>query len=190
MKDWLSRLAHRWLERGKRKRYAGSLFDRFEGLEPLLAESPGASVLDIGACDGLVAYELARAGARLVHGFERDGGDVAFARRLFRDVPVEAAFVEADLSGGTSVMERHALLLDRYDIVLFLGVHHHLAGQMERTALDELVGFLADRADKLFAVRTVNLEEVEPLLLGRGFARVAEAEGIERVGPLRIYRRG
>jgi len=191
VKSALSKLALAWLERGRRKRFAGDLFQRFEGLEPVFLRSPGATVLDIGACDGLVAYELARRGAAVVHGFELDEGDVAFARRLFRDVPAESAFVATDLTQDpASFRTRHAdVLLESYDIVLFLGVYHHLERQTSAEALDGFVRVLAGMARSLFAVRTKQLDRVEPLLLEAGFTCTSEHAERDDVGPLRIYQR-
>ncbi len=72
----ISKLARWWLERRPNKRFAGSIFDRFTGLETLLERCQGLTVLDVGSCDGLVAYEFARHGAKVVHGFERDPDDL------------------------------------------------------------------------------------------------------------------
>lgn len=191
MKKLISKLAMTWLERGARKRFAGNAFQRFEGLAPVLEHCEGASILDIGACDGLVAYEFARRGAATIHGFEIDAGDVAFARRLFRDVPGESAFVHADVTAdAASLRERHAdVLLEAYDIVLFLGVYHHFERQMEPAALDAFVQLLVSMARKVFVVRTKQLDTVDPRLLEAGFRCTSETAGREDIGPLRIYER-
>lgn len=193
MEDQLSRLARWWLERRARKRFAGSIFDRFRGLEPLLADCAGESVLDIGSCDGLVAYELARAGASLVHGFEIDAADVLFARRLFRDVPAESRFVVADLAGSGADFERRYGdgLLPAYDTVLFLGVYHHLVRQASPAEVEDLVAFLLGRTRRRFAIRTKAVDVVEPGVLAAGFVAAApEYPAFGRMGPLRIYERG
>ena len=191
MKRLLSKLATSWLERGRRKRFAGDVFQRFRGLAPVLDRAKGAAVLDIGSCDGLVAYEFAKRGAALVHGFELDDGDVAFARRLFRDVPTKSVFVRANLDREAPAFRtRHAdVLRDAYDVVLFLGVYHHLERQMSREALDAFVRLLVDLAESVFVVRTKQLARVEPLVLEAGFRRAGETEALGDVGPLRIYER-
>jgi SAM-dependent methyltransferase len=187
----ISKLARWWLGRRETKRFSGSSFDRLAGLDPLLEAARGVSVLDIGSCDGLVSYEFARRGARLVHGFERDPSDVHFARRLFRDVPVEWSFTEADLAvTGREIERRHGSgLLERYDVVLFLGVYHHFARQMGRAELDGLVEFLLGRTARFFAVRTPRLDDLDPQVLAAGFEQRSEHPAHGRVGPLRVYER-
>ncbi len=192
MQDQLSRLAGWWLERRSRKRFAGSIFDRFRGLEPLLADCAGESVLDIGSCDGLVAYEFARAGAAVVHGFELDPSDVRFARRLFRDVPGESRFVVADLAGSGAAFERRygRGLLPDYDTVLFLGVYHHLVRQSSRSAIAELLSFLLRRTRRRLAIRTKLIDDIEPVVVAAGFvASGPEYPAFGDLGPLRIYER-
>ena len=190
VKRTISRLATAWLERGRRKRYAGNAFDRFEGLAPVLSQSAGATVLDIGCCDGLVAYEFARHGAAVVHGFELDEGDVLFARRLFRDVPVKSTFVAANLAidSGSFTRLYSDVLLDRYDIVLFLGVYHHLEQQMSQDSLEAFVRLLADMTERAFVIRTNRLAAVDPLLREAGLVCTSEAQA-DRVGSLRVYER-
>ena len=147
-------------------------------------------MLDIGSCDGLVAYELARGGAATIHGFERDAADVLFAQRLFRDVPMESRFVQANLAISGSEFERlfGPKLLDQYDTVLFLGMYHHLDRQMERPDLDDLVEFLLGRTRRRFVVRTMQIDEVEPQIRAAAFSQVGdEFPAREGVGPLRIY---
>lgn len=177
--------------RGHAVHYSGNLFDRFRGLEVVFDRCPGASVLDIGACEGLIAYECARRGAKVVHGFEIDGPLVEFARRLFRNVPVESVFEQQDFSlGFGDFVRRHrALLRDRYDIVLYLGVHHHLKRQMPADLLAEVVDGLLARTGELFAIRTDLLPEVDGTIRAAGFEGVSELPGDEAVGRLAIYRR-
>ena len=59
-------------KRGAKNHYSGNLFDRFAGLELVLPHAKDATVLDFGCCEGLIAYEFARAGCSLVHGFDID----------------------------------------------------------------------------------------------------------------------
>jgi hypothetical protein len=149
-------------------------------------------VLDIGCCDGLVAYEFARSNAAIIHGFDKDPADLLFAKRLFRDVPVESRFVEANLAiSGAEFERRHGdKLLPEYDTVLFLGVYHHLARQAEHADLDDLVDFLLGRTRRRFAVRTKQIGVVEPQILAGGFVESGEEyPACAGMGPLRIYER-
>jgi len=175
---------------GKRN-FSGDLFQRFIGLDPLLDEAEGGSVLDIGSNEGLISYEFAKAGARTLHGFERDRDRVLFARRLFRDVPAQSHFDTANMAvSGSDFAKAHGdVLLPKYDIVLFLGVYHHLIGQTPRENVDDLVVSLLDRAETWFAVRTNMLDDFESVITNHNFERTHETPSNGTVGLLRLYRR-
>lgn len=175
-----------------KKNFSGNIFDRLIGLDFILKECSGCSVLDIGSNDGLVSYEFARKRARLVHGFERDGDRVNFSTRLFRDVPVENLFVEANLaiSGDEFVNTHQSTLLPEYDIVLFLGVYHHLRKQAEAKHVLSLVEVLLGRAGEWFVDRGRLIHEYESVIRAKGFERVHSLPPIKgKVGPLNIFRR-
>lgn len=166
--------------------------ERLAGLEPLLAEAAGASVLDLGAAEGLVSAAMVRAGARVVHAFERDPDRVAAARELLGGLGTleELCAGAADLSDWDAFARAHAgVLRPRYDVVLFLGLYHHLPPAARDAALR---GALA-RADRWFALRTPPalgaaarraLEQADP-----GWTLHAENEGNEDTGWLGILRR-
>lgn len=173
-----------------RKNFQGNLFDRFEGLEALFESAPGLRVLDLGMSEGHIAYEFARRGAALIHGLEQHDDKVRFAARLFRDVPLEHAFLKADLAVSGPVFDARygASLLPQYDLVLFLGVYHHLRKEMARRDLDSLLASIAARAASRLAVRSDALPDFEDQILAMGFAREYEAPR-GKVGLLRVYRR-
>ena len=176
---------------GVDKHYTGNLFDRFVGLELVLPHVRGATVLDFGCCEGLIAYEFARAGCGLVHGFDIDEPLMVFARQLFKNVPVKSAFVQQDLSIPFSRFTRKhaALLLPRYDVVLFLGIYHHLEKQMSAPALAGVVNGLLERTGAYFVARTNRLPAFEALILDAGFEVVGESPGRTEAGLLKVYRR-
>lgn len=187
------RLLRRKRERGNETaKIAGDTFDRFRGLDYALQRANDCTVLDYGSSDGLVAYEFARHGVRLIHGFEIDRERREFATRLFRKVPVESEFCSADLSIQWDRFERkfEYLLLDTYDIVLYLGVYHHLRKQMDYDALHVAIRGLARRAGKLFVVRSNRAGEISGLLEEEGF-RCAQhvPRGPNRIGALWTYER-
>ena len=176
------------------KPYSGSIFDRIAGLDPLWELCPGATVLDFGCCDGLIGYELARHGAGLIHGLDIDKPRVEFARRLFENVPAVSRFEVADLAVSPSGLRKRyeEMLLPRYDIVLFLGMYHHLEKQMAPSDLAGLVGFLADIAGTALAVRSDRLPVFESIILEGGFQVFCTRESppaAAGVGLLRLYRR-
>jgi len=171
-----------------RKNFQGNLFDRFQGLDVLLEQAAGASVLDVGMSEGHIAYEFARSGAGLIHGIEKHREKVHFARRLFRDVPIPHAFWCADLAATSLSGLTAAGLHARYDIVLFLGVYHHLRKQMPRERLYALLDELLDRTETWLGVRSDDLPEFAERIETRGFAQSYEAPR-EKVGLLRVYHR-
>ncbi len=175
-----------------KKNFAGNIFDRMRGLDFILAKCSGCNVLDIGSNEGLISYEFARNGARLIHGFERDGQMVSFAERLFRDVPIESRFIAANLaiSGDEFEKQYQAVLLQQYDVVLFLGVYHHLKKQMPIEHLHNLVEVLLDKTKRWFVVRTKAIAEFESIILSRNFKLVHSSPSIKgKGGLLHIYQK-
>ncbi len=166
---------------------------RLSGLEPLLAEAEGTSVLDLGAAEGYVGWELARRGARRVHAFEKEPARVLAGAALLEGVPgVESRFREADLSDWSAFERAHAADLDReYDLVLFLGVYHHLPEATRRAAL---AGAMA-RCRKWFAVRTppalAQRDDLVDACEAAGFRLTAEDAGCAEgnLGWLGLFRR-
>jgi 2-polyprenyl-3-methyl-5-hydroxy-6-metoxy-1,4-benzoquinol methylase len=184
----------RWIGRrllGKRN-FSGNLFDRLRGLDFLLEQCADCTIMDIGCNEGLVAYEFARNGAKLVHGFDRDGQRVRFARRLFRDVPIESRFVRTNLavSGAEFQAKHRSVLLPEYDIVLFLGVYHHLKRQMPVHRLHGLVEELLNRSGHWFVDRGKCIDEYESRIRSKGFELAHSSPAIKgHGGLLQVYRR-
>jgi len=97
-----------------------SLEQQMTGLEALVAEVPGKTVLDAGCAEGLIALELAAVGAKACIGLEIVGKFVAIGERLAgeRELPCEfivANLNQYDLSDKPQV-----------DIVLMLAILHKL----------------------------------------------------------------
>ena len=166
---------------------------RIEGLQTILADCDGRSLLDLGAAEGIIAYKFAQRGAKPVHGFELDATRVEFARRLFAQADLmDAEFRPADLSHWSVFSVQNGdILLTEYDIVLFLGLYHHLPAATRTTSL---TGALAI-ARRWFAVRTPEVLRRENDLIGtitaHGFELVEEHKGhqSENRGWLGIFRR-
>ena len=150
--------------------------ERLAGLEPLLAEAAGASVLDLGAAEGLVSATMARAGARVVHAFELDPARVrAAADLLERCESADSEARVADLSDWNAFTRVAGdVLRDRYDIVLFLGLYHHLPEGARAAALR---GALARDAGLV------------PALRDAGWALHSEQQGNADTGWLGLFRR-
>lgn len=116
-----------------------TLVQQMMGLEPLLEEVVGKSVIDVGCAEGLISIELAKIGAKSCLGFEVVPGHVVIARDLAAGLPCK--FVVADLN--TANLQG----LPHVDIVLMLAVLHKLKDPSRVCAA------FASRAESLCVVR-------------------------------------
>ena len=133
--------------------------DRVSGLNGLLSKVNGLNILDLGSAEGGIALAMLQRGASLVHGFELDSYRVSVANGIC--AAYSAEFRTANLNEWNQFTEQHRdLLLDKYDIVLYLGIHHHLKNDY-RT---EILLHALDKAKTYFAIRTpANIFETERL---------------------------
>lgn len=181
---------------GLQRRVAGFHDIRLDGISDLVFRASGATVLDVGCNRGLVGFELAQNGARLVHGCDNFADGIHFARQLFADLRyVRSQFEIVDLAEGPSALD----VFDpgEYDIVLVLATFHKLGRIMARDDLEELMFSLGRRASKFFGWRSTErndeANELELSLLDKNL----EAAGLVRVqystisdlGPAAIWER-
>lgn len=173
------------------KLVTGTPADRLSGLKPLLRYAKGRSVLDIGCHIGTVSEAFASRGARSIDGVDLFRPGVEQARKRLQDYPTESHFEVCDLSGGPDALKR-ALprLQETYDIVLYLGMHHHLSRQMPADELKEFVCFLVSKATQFLAVRTSkkHIDLVHRLLIDAGMVQWRGSPRRNKIGQLRIYR--
>lgn len=164
---------------------AGTPLDRIAGLEPLLSVAVGCSILDIGCHKGFVAYEFAKRGAARIDVIDRFAEGIDVARALLEEFDIQFSAQAADL---TQRQLADLGALPAYDIVLYLGVHHHLTKQ-DRDAAESLFADARRRAARYFAVRTGarRLAAIHEPLSQDGFELWHQHAG--NIGPLRIYRR-
>jgi hypothetical protein len=121
----------------------------------LTIRAKGASVMDIGCNRGLVAFEMANNGARLVHGCDNYAPGIETARQLFADLrSVEARFEVMDLSQGGLALKVFGDV--RYDIMLMLAIYHKLKRVMAPSDLDGLMDVLGHRTSKWFGWRATS----------------------------------
>lgn len=123
--------------------YAGHPGDRtlaqqLSGLDPLIAEIPGKTVLDVGCAEGLIALHLIDAGASYVHGIDVIERNIADANALKGKRPVTFEVQNAN----TYQPPRCS-----YDVVLLLAVLHKLKKPAEACRV------LANAAKSLCAIR-------------------------------------
>lgn len=166
--------------------------DRLAGLAPLIERANARTVIDFGSAEGLVAREFLRHGASLVHGFERDAARVRFANAICTPLG-NAVFREADLSDPEGFRNANAdLLFPTYDVVLYLGLHHHLDPRTRMTMLQRAL----DLAGQYFAMRTpaalAGEDRIHDVIETAGFSRLASGDESSRsanLGDLALYER-
>jgi 2-polyprenyl-3-methyl-5-hydroxy-6-metoxy-1,4-benzoquinol methylase len=99
-----------------------TLAEQLTGLDAMLDEVRGQTVLDIGCAEGLIGMECVRRGAAFVRGIERVAGHVDVANELRADMPCEFMVDDAnDYDPGPRT----------FDIVLLLAVLHKLRAPTE-----------------------------------------------------------
>jgi glycosyltransferase involved in cell wall biosynthesis/2-polyprenyl-3-methyl-5-hydroxy-6-metoxy-1,4-benzoquinol methylase len=164
---------------------------QIRGLESVIDRCEGKSVLDIGSAEGMIARCFLERGAALVHGFDRDAARVTTATALCRHLP-NGRFWPGDVSVWSAFLEGHAAhLQERYDIVLYLGLHHDLPKHRRRDTLAGAAGL----ASGLLVVRTpervFDEEEIGSVLAEHGFDMSDEArdDGEADAGIVRVFER-
>lgn len=160
--------------------------------------APGATVLDLGCNRGMVCVELARNGARLVHGAEIWPRGVEIAREIFADIRnCESKFEVCDLTQGPSSLKRFGPLESMYDIVVMLATYHKIKRAMAAPALDELMAHIGRRTARFFVWRGPNNREeadAEIVQIDRqfkdvGLVRVHTSYLSKQIGPAAIWER-
>lgn len=94
--------------------------EQLRGLEPALKACKGKTVLDLGAAEGAISLEFAKAGAERVVAIEREVQFCEVARKLCAGHVVEV--VNANLSEWIGAHPNP----DQFDIVLALSIAHKL----------------------------------------------------------------
>ena len=95
-----------------------------KALAPALAECAGKSVLDIGCAEGLVGREFVRAGAVCCLGIDTVQDHIQVACRQCEGLPIR--FHVGSIAEFETKPLPNPFGVDRYDIVLALGVAHKL----------------------------------------------------------------
>jgi 2-polyprenyl-3-methyl-5-hydroxy-6-metoxy-1,4-benzoquinol methylase len=167
-----------------------SLEERLSGLQPLLERVRQLSVIDFGAAEGVIAREFLQRGARKVHGFDLDAGRVNMANMLCASWD-DAEFRTADISDWVTFRNANSDLLDdSYDVVLYLGLHHHLPPESRGTPLAQAIRL----ARHYFAIRTstevYDSDNIDSLLRAEGFRLISSEHchtHTEHLGLAKIY---
>jgi ribosomal protein L11 methylase PrmA len=118
-----------------------TLEQQMTGLDRLLSEVQGKTVLDAGCAEGLISIELTRHGAVKCHGLEIVPGHVEVANELAEEAQVPCTFEVANLN------QYDLGEADEADIVLMLAILHKLRDPSKVCAA------LAGKAKELCVIR-------------------------------------
>lgn len=158
---------------------------RLAGLDTLLAACNGCSILDIGCAEGLIAEQCLLAGARQIDGVELDAERVLEAQRRNMKNADRVHFFAMDLN-QPHALEQSSSLQSKYDIVLYLGVHHHLdpaaAPRVFRSLLSRARQKLYMRTSEILVTRDQLVEHARAL--GFTLNRAASSEEGDLIGAL------
>lgn len=165
--------------------------ERFQGLAGLLQQAKGKSVLDLGAAEGLIATAFSDRGAIQVDAYELEPSRVEKANRLFGKPGLTFTAMDLSDAGNVGRVETGAPP-GGYDIVLNLGLLHHLAPE----ARLRLLKVSAQLASERLAIRTpqatFEATQVQPFLEREGFVleRHTPPDPAAFSGPIWIFSRG
>jgi 2-polyprenyl-3-methyl-5-hydroxy-6-metoxy-1,4-benzoquinol methylase len=167
-----------WFAIKGRQKGDRQLAEQMKGLEKLLPMARGATVLDLGCAEGLIALNLIDAGAGLADGLESVESRVATGREIAGDRPMR--FHVADLERFHTDPPQG--LLPEYDLVLLLSIAHKMPepGRFIAAAAARCRKALAVRlpAPVIKDVRSRYVPcDVPRLLLELGFGALWFAEG-------------
>lgn len=137
------------------RRVAGRYNYRLDGIGDLLCRAQGAAVFDIGCNRGLVGYDFALNGAKIVHGCDIFAEGIATAREIFADLRgVESRFEVADLREGCKALR--PFTAQQYDITLCLATYHKLKRVMGGEELAALMRYFGQWTRGYFGWRATS----------------------------------
>lgn len=134
------------------RRVAGIHDVRMDGMYDLVLRANGKSVFDIGCNRGMVGYEFAQNGAKIVHGCDNYEKGILAAREVFADLrKVESRFEVIDLTGGPETLKPFGGR--KYDFMLCLATYHKLKRIMSAEDLTALMQHFGKLTKGYFAWR-------------------------------------
>lgn len=162
------------------RRVAGYHDFRMDGMSDLVLRAKDKSVFDIGCNRGMVGFEFACNGAKVVHGCDIYEQGILAAREVFADLrAVKSRFEVADLTGGPDALKVFGG--QKYDIVLCLATYHKLKRIMPAEELAALMQHFGRMTKGYFAWRGTSDKhdenEQEIAFLDRDLAEI----GLKRI---------
>ena len=165
---------------------------RLNGLQSFMESCSGKTILDLGAAEGAIALNCLESGAKLVHGFELDPDRVSRATQLCKAHANIAKFRAANLDSWNDFLDANAdVLLNQYDVVCYLGLHHHLNANTRNIHFEQILKMAKDT----FVIRTPHEtfegDQLAQVIRSHGFLPVDEISDDNRTsaGGVKIFRR-
>ncbi|MFK5984286.1 MAG: class I SAM-dependent methyltransferase [Pseudomonadota bacterium] len=161
---------------------------RLHGLSDVLIRARNKTVLDFGSAEGVVAYEFLKNYAKFLVGFEIDNDRVEKSRGICSKFSNFNFYCE-DLNNWIKIKKNYEhTYSDGVDIVLYLGIHHHL----HKVAREQVLLDLLKITNNLFVIRTpkafFDSDNIEDLIISKGYILMNEYEGaIDSSGVLKIF---
>lgn len=182
-------------EIGLMRRVGGSHNIRLDGVGDILTRARGTSVMDIGCNRGMVAYEFAQNGAKIVHGCDNYELGIQTAREVFTDMrEVKSQFEVVDLTKGPLSLDVFGG--QKYDIMVLLATYHKLKRIMSQEDMDALLIRLGELTGDFFVWRATSFNasenDQEMLNLDRvlsGFKRTHTSYLSKQLGVAAIWER-
>lgn len=117
---------------------------RIHAIKPLLHICKNMSILDLGCAEGLIGMEFIKNGASLVQGFDINKERIKEGNRINEFPNLE--LTACDIANWEILS---SYLSDSYDVVLMLGVYHHLPEEKRKDLLIKVINL----QPKYFAFR-------------------------------------
>lgn len=168
-------------EHGMQRRVAGEHDIRLDGMQDLYTRVRGASVFDIGCNRGMVSLDMAKNGAKMVHGCDIYEEGIQVARHVFADIRfANSKFEVVDLTGGPDAMKA-AFGDQRYDIILMLATYHKLKRAMSEADMTRLVEYFGEITKRYFGWRATSDKPEENEEEMKALDRDLGAVGLQRI---------
>lgn len=166
------------------RRAGTDIKERLSGIEFLLGETNNKSVLDIGCAEGLISLEFAKNGASTINGFDIQDISINKAIQVFEqaDINTPYTFKQVNLNNFNNAIDSFGTD-DNYDIVLFLGVYHHL----NRDSALKVLNYCFSHSNEYVAIRTdSNLPHIKEM---QKFELIKDDNSKNITGRIRIYKK-
>jgi SAM-dependent methyltransferase len=163
--------------------YHGTILNRLFGLQWLFEKTAGKTVLDIGCSAGLISYEFAKAGTKFITGIDYNNADIHTANQVMEQTGLKYNIYQANI---TTEYKN----LNPADIVLYLGMHHHIKNQVGFTQANTIFKRITGLARQYLAVRTTEFYDIDRIAEYAGLDCIRAAPRQKNgIGKLKIYQK-